>query len=65
MDRIDIHVEVPAVSYKDLRKEAFAESSESIRKRVAAARAVQRERFLKTKIHSNSQMGSRHIKKHL
>ena len=64
LDRIDIHAEVPAVPYKDLRKEASAESSESIRKRVAAARAVQRERFSKTKIHSNAQMGSRHIKKH-
>jgi len=55
---------VPAVPYKYLQKEASAESSENIRKRVAAARAVQRERFSKTKIHSNAQMGSRHIKKH-
>ena len=47
LDRIDIHAEVPAVPYKDLRKEASAESSESIRKGVAAARAMQLERILK------------------
>ncbi|MBW1696515.1 MAG: YifB family Mg chelatase-like AAA ATPase [Deltaproteobacteria bacterium] len=64
MDRIDIHVEVPAVPYKDLRKEGVAESSESIRSRVTAARRVQAKRFAKTKIHCNAQMGSRHIKKH-
>ncbi len=64
MDRIDIHVEVPAVPYKDLQKEANAESSEAIRRRVTAARSIQEERFRKTKIHCNAQMGSRHIKKH-
>lgn len=64
LDRIDIHVEVPAVPYKDLQKQATAESSEAIRNRVTAARSVQEERFKKTKIHSNVQMGSRHIKKH-
>jgi magnesium chelatase family protein len=64
MDRIDIHVEVPAVPYRDLRKDGIAESSESIRRRVATARAIQYERFEKTKLHCNAQMGSRHLKKH-
>jgi len=63
LDRIDIHVEVPAVAYKELEKEAAAESSEVIRKRVAGARGRQQERFSKTKIHCNAQMESRHIKK--
>ena len=64
LDRIDIHMEVPAVPYKDLRKEGDAESSEAIRKRVTAARAIQAQRFARTKIHANAQMGSRHIKKY-
>ncbi|MFH2219582.1 MAG: YifB family Mg chelatase-like AAA ATPase [Pseudomonadota bacterium] len=64
MDRIDIHVEVPAVPYKDLRGEGRAESSKSISRRVAEARAIQSERFGRTKIYCNAQMNSRHIKKH-
>ena len=64
LDRIDIHVEVPAVPYKDLRGEGGAESSEDIRNRATAARVIQSERFAKTKIHSNAQMSSRHIKKY-
>ena len=64
MDRIDIHVEVPAVPYKDLMGDAQAESSEDIRKRVTAARAIQSERFRRTKIYCNARMSSRHIKKY-
>ena len=44
LDRIDIHVEVPAVPYKELRGNESAESSAEIRRRVAAARAVQQAR---------------------
>ena len=64
LDRIDIHVEVPAVPYKDLMRESNAESSEAIRKRVADCRSIQSKRFARTKIYCNAQMGSRHIKKH-
>ena len=64
LDRIDIHVEVPAVPYKDLMQESNAESSAQIRKRVAASRAIQSKRFARTKIYCNAQMSSRHIKKH-
>ena len=64
LDRIDIHVEVPAVPYKDLMRESNAEPSAEIRKRVAASRAIQSERFARTKIYCNAQMSSRHIKKH-
>jgi magnesium chelatase family protein len=64
MDRIDIHVEVPAVPYKDLIEDANAEPSEVIRSRVAAARARQFERFKRTKIYCNAQMTTRYIKKH-
>jgi len=64
MDRIDIHVEVPAVSYKDLMGESNAESSEIIRARVSAARERQFERFKRTRIYCNAQMINRHIKKY-
>ncbi|MFC1488451.1 YifB family Mg chelatase-like AAA ATPase [Thermodesulfobacteriota bacterium] len=64
MDRIDIHVEVPAVPYKDLKGESSAEPSESISARVAAARKIQSDRLSRTKIYCNAQMSSRHIKKH-
>jgi magnesium chelatase family protein len=64
MDRIDIHVEVPAVPYKDLSGESWAESSKDIMKRVLVSRLIQSERFKRTKIFCNSQMNSRHIKKH-
>ena len=64
MDRIDIHVEVPAVPYRDLMVDITAESSEDILKRVTDARAIQSERFRQTKIYCNSQMNSRHIKKY-
>ena len=64
MDRIDIHVEVPAVPYRDLMVDITAESSEDILKRVTDARVIQSERFRQTKIYCNSQMNSRHIKKY-
>ena len=46
LDRIDIHIEVPAVQYKELRSNASAEGSAEIRARVLAARALQHDRFL-------------------
>jgi magnesium chelatase family protein len=64
MDRIDIHVEVPAVPYKDLLKPAAAESSKAICKRVTRARQIQSQRFSRALIHCNAQMSSRHIKSH-
>lgn len=38
LDRIDIHIEVPAVKYKELRTTTLAEGSEAVRLRVIAAR---------------------------
>jgi magnesium chelatase family protein len=46
LDRIDIHIEVPAVQYKELRSNAPAEGSAEIRARVLAARELQHARFL-------------------
>ncbi len=45
LDRIDIHIEVPAVKYRELSSEATGEPSRVIRKRVEAARKIQLQRF--------------------
>ena len=64
MDRMDIHVDVPALAYKDLQQELQAESSQSIRTRVVKARLIQLRRFNHAKIFCNAQMQSRLIKKY-
>jgi len=64
LDRIDIHVEVPAVPYQDLMQESYAEPSEDIRQRVSGARDIQSQRFVRAKIYCNAKMSSRHIKTH-
>lgn len=66
LDRIDIHIEVPAVQYKELRGGAAAEGSAEIRSRVMAARDRQRARFQKSgdKIFSNAQMSTRQVRSH-
>ncbi|WP_298266838.1 ATP-binding protein [Geobacter sp.] len=63
LDRIDIHIEVPAVKYRDLADRAEGESSAEIVKRVERAREIQLERFRGTKVHCNAHMGSRQIRK--
>jgi len=64
LDRIDIHIEVPAVQYKELRGQASADGSAQIRSRVMAARERQRQRFRKfgEKLYSNAQMTTRQIR---
>ena len=64
LDRIDIHVEVPAVPYADLLQDAQSEPSAEIRRRVAAARDIQSARFSRSRIFCNAQMSSRHIRSH-
>ncbi|MCJ7830428.1 MAG: YifB family Mg chelatase-like AAA ATPase, partial [Desulfobacterales bacterium] len=64
MDRIDLHVEVPAVGYRDLMAGSSAEPSAAIRRRVAAARRLQTERFAKSRVFCNAQMGSRQANRH-
>src|SRR5205085_835820 len=58
MDRIDIHVDVPAVNFKELRGKNApeGESSAVIRERIARAREIQLKRFAGEKIYSNSAM---------
>ena len=60
LDRIDIHIEVPAVKYKEMAGEATGEVSETIRARVEYARVIQRERFS----HANARMTPKEIKLH-
>lgn len=59
-DRIDMHIEVPALSYKDLSQASNAETSAIIRNRVKQARKRQHERFGKQK--ANSQMSAKELK---
>jgi magnesium chelatase family protein len=57
LDRIDIHVEAPAVDYKELSSDERAEVSEAIRERVLAARKLQHERFAgRAKCRANAEM---------
>jgi magnesium chelatase family protein len=64
MDRIDIHVEVPAVPYKELSNDYAGERSDTIRQRVIEARQRQLRRFKDDRIFGNGQMKTRHIKKY-
>jgi magnesium chelatase family protein len=64
MDRIDIHIDVPAVNYKEMRSTSEPEGSAKIRERVMRTRQKQLERFASSrqKIYCNAQMSSRHIR---
>ena len=64
LDRIDIHVEVPRVAYRELKQGESGATSADIRAEVAAARSVQAERFKRSKISVNARMNSRQIKVH-
>jgi magnesium chelatase family protein len=63
LDRIDIHVEVPAVRWRELTQVADGERSATIRKRINAARKIQLARLEKASIFCNAQMSARHLKK--
>jgi len=63
MDRIDIHIEVPAVKYKDLTARDSGEASKVLKEGINRARKVQSDRFKGLKIHCNAQMTNRHIKR--
>ncbi|HXV48181.1 MAG TPA: YifB family Mg chelatase-like AAA ATPase [Candidatus Binatia bacterium] len=64
LDRIDIQIEVPGLRYQELASKDAGENSSAIRQRVNRARAIQLQRFEKTKIHANAQMGAREIRRH-
>jgi magnesium chelatase family protein len=62
LDRIDIHIEVPQVQYRELRSAAASEGSAEIRARVLAARDCQNKRFVTDRIFINAQMHTRQIR---
>ena len=64
LDRIDIHIRVPKVEYKDLTSKRKSESSAEIRKRVTAAREIQQERLKPYHLFCNAQMNHALIGKH-
>jgi magnesium chelatase family protein len=65
LDRIDIHIEVPALKYDELKSKAVGESSLDIRTRVNQARETQLTRYTgKKKIYCNAHLGSKDIRKH-
>ena len=65
LDRIDLHVEVPPVKFREITAERTGEDSAQIRERVIAARGRQQQRFKdKPKITCNARMGSRELKAH-
>jgi len=65
LDRIDIHIEVPAVKYKELRAPSSSEDSAAVRQRVIDARNRQTERYrADKKTYSNAQMMPKMIRKY-
>ena len=64
LDRIDLHVEVPAVNYEDLQKKASGKSSASMRAEVEKARAIQEARYAKTACKSNAELSGKMLEKY-
>jgi magnesium chelatase family protein len=64
LDRIDLHLEVPAMKHEQLLSEEPGESSAVIQRRVEGARELQRKRFgPNSSTHANAQMGPRELRK--
>lgn len=64
LDRIDIHIEVPAVPFKELSAQQNGTTSGAMREHVMSARAIQSARFLHSKTRQNAQMTTREIRQH-
>ena len=63
LDRIDLHVEVPAVKFREIAADRTGECSAEIRARVVVARGRQQDRFkTRSKVTCNARMGSRELK---
>jgi magnesium chelatase family protein len=62
LDRIDIHIEVGSVDYREMSRGVDGEPSSSIRARVGAARAIQQERYREYGIYCNADMGARQLR---
>jgi magnesium chelatase family protein len=64
LDRIDLHVEVPALEYRELVEAEAGEGTAAVRQRVAAARIRQRDRLVGTQAFCNAQMGARETRRY-
>lgn len=64
LDRIDIHIDAPALSISELRSEQSGESSSTIRERIKVSRQRQHTRFRGTKVTSNARMTHAQIRQH-
>jgi magnesium chelatase family protein len=64
LDRVDIHVDVPRVAYQKLTDQRLGESSETVRRRVEAARQKQRSRFAGTDLACNPDMRPADVRKY-
>jgi magnesium chelatase family protein len=65
LDRLDLHIEVPAVEYRDIASTRTEEGSAAIRERVQRAREQQHVRFRSDKkVNCNARMGPRQIRQH-
>lgn len=64
LDRIDIHIEVPAVPFRELSDDKPGTTSETMREKVASARAIQQRRFADEPSATNGTMTPRQIRKH-
>jgi len=62
LDRIDMHIEMPAVEYRDLAERPPGESSSVIRERCQAAREMQRQRFNDSVVRCNAHMDAKAVK---
>lgn len=63
LDRIDIHVEAPAIALNEIGGDSKGEKSEVMRERIKAARSLQADRFANTNVRSNASMSAKEIKK--
>ncbi|MFA5074001.1 MAG: YifB family Mg chelatase-like AAA ATPase [Nitrospirota bacterium] len=64
LDRIDIHIEVPAIKFNEISSDKAGEPSQAIRERVTKARVIQQQRFNGDGIHANAHMKPRHLRKY-
>ena len=64
LDRIDLHVEVPAVAYQDLRQSGKGADSASMRSRILAARVVQARRYAGLPVRTNADLSGKLLDEH-
>jgi magnesium chelatase family protein len=62
LDRIDIHIDVPAVKYRDLKRKDNGESSAAIKRRIENARSMQGDRFRNMETLCNARMSDQQIR---